>query len=281
MDQWQAYADPASNSRRYNGTSQSAARDYNNGQAQSQSQPPAGYKYDQYQGGLTQQQQPPHQTHSGSPMTSGQGRDGNGDVAMQDAHDPYASRQYPMRPHHQQHLSSSGRPSSLNSPSEPSSAAQRYSPMEVVSPVSPYAPKTPGSSNQFVQNPASRASPTRPSDYPTQSHYFNRQQQQSSQHMQPMSPYASTKDGYPSSAVAAMDGAQYSNDPKSPARFQQPRPPLRGPVPEFRKVRAITDLRPKVNAQPPFRRANPEGGFISVSPTISNVQLLIRHLVRC
>lgn len=85
--------------------------------------------------------------------------------------------------------------------------------------------------------------------------------------MQPMSPYVSTQDGYPSSAVATMDGAPFANDPKSPRRFQQPAAPVRGPVPEFKKVRAITDLRPKVNAQPPFRRANPEGGFISVSPT--------------
>lgn len=79
-----------------------------------------------------------------------------------------------------------------------------------------------------------------------------------------MSPYASSpgQDAYGSSVVANLDGAY--NDPKSPPR--RPVPSLtvaRGPVPEFRKLRAVSDLRPKVNAQPPFRRANPEGGFIS------------------
>lgn len=38
----------------------------------------------------------------------------------------------------------------------------------------------------------------------------------------------------------------------------------RGPVPKFEKVSNTADLQPKINAQPPFRRANPEGGFISV-----------------
>lgn len=46
---------------------------------------------------------------------------------------------------------------------------------------------------------------------------------------------------------------------------QQNHPPGKGPVPEFKKLRALSDLKPKVNAQPMFRRANPEGGFISVS----------------
>jgi hypothetical protein len=44
--------------------------------------------------------------------------------------------------------------------------------------------------------------------------------------------------------------------------------PMKGPVPEFKKIRAPTDLRPKVTSQPLFRRANPEGGFISVSNAI-------------
>ncbi|KAL5598816.1 hypothetical protein BROUX41_003850 [Berkeleyomyces rouxiae] len=42
----------------------------------------------------------------------------------------------------------------------------------------------------------------------------------------------------------------------------QPTPAIQQ-MPEFKRLRAMTDLNPKVNAQPPFRRANPEGGFIS------------------
>jgi dual specificity protein kinase YAK1 len=61
--------------------------------------------------------------------------------------------------------------------------------------------------------------------------------------------------------------AVFGSDPKSPRRpVPQSAPGVqgRGPVPEFTKVRSMSDLHPKVNAQPAFRRANPEGGFISV-----------------
>lgn len=43
--------------------------------------------------------------------------------------------------------------------------------------------------------------------------------------------------------------------------------PGKGPVPKFQKLKSIHELQPHINAQPPYRRANPEGGFISVSPT--------------
>lgn len=62
-------------------------------------------------------------------------------------------------------------------------------------------------------------------------------------------------------AVANLDGT-YPNEPKSPHRQN---PPVPQAVPEFRKVQGLSDLRPKNNRQPLFRRANPEGGFISVS----------------
>ncbi|KAH8895102.1 kinase-like protein [Thozetella sp. PMI_491] len=260
MDQWQSYSESptAGGSRRYNGNGQTVGRDYNNGQSQTQpQQPPAGFKYDQYQGGLNSQQNP-----ATSPITTPQLRDGNGDVAMADANDPYASvKQYPMRPHQSSHLAGA-RPPNLHSPQEPSAAAQRYSPMEVLSPTSPYAPKS-ASSAQFSQSPAQRQSPTRSSDYAPQSPYYGTRQ--TGQQLPSMNPYASAQDGYPSSTVSALDSA-YANDPKSPRRLppQSALPPQgKGPVPEFKKIRALTDLRPKVNAQPPFRRANPEGGFIS------------------
>jgi dual specificity protein kinase YAK1 len=159
--QWSSYQDPAGSSRRFNGHNQ-ISREYN---GQMQSQPPAGFKYEQYQGAATTQ------NSTVSPITTPQLRDGNGDIAMQDAgHDQYGSLKYPLRPHHQSHLSG-GRPANLHSAQEPSSAAQRYSPMEALSPTSPYAPKS-AMQSQFASPTAQRQSPTRQTDYIPQSPYY-------------------------------------------------------------------------------------------------------------
>ena len=74
---------------------------------------------------------------------------------------------------------------------------------------------------------------------------------------------------YPQSATAQLN-AVYNTEARSPrtATNQNPPQPLPvggGPVPKFQPVKNTADLQPKINAQPPFRRANPEGGFISVS----------------
>ncbi|KAI0168372.1 kinase-like domain-containing protein [Pestalotiopsis sp. NC0098] len=236
MDQWQGYSDAAAGSqRRYNGTSQ---RDYPQQNSQHQ-QSPGPLRYDQY-GNVSQ-------SSATSPMSTPQLRDNNGDVAMSDAHDAYGAMKYPMRPHHQTHLSGSARPSAMALHSaEPSAAAQRYSPMEVLSPTSPYPPKP--ASGQFSPH---RQSPTRAnSDYSSSPYYPSRQSSQ----LPTLASYGNNgQDSQPGSA-APYDGA---NDLK-PRRTQEKKP-----VPEFKKLRAVSDLRPVVNAQPPFRRANPEGGFIS------------------
>ncbi|EJT74373.1 CMGC/DYRK/YAK protein kinase [Gaeumannomyces tritici R3-111a-1] len=248
------------------------------------------FKYDQYspQQHHHQQQQhhhilqsPSHKSTT-SPIGAPQIRDGNGDVTMADANEQYAGMKYPMRPHHQSHMSG-GRPGTLQSPQEASAAAQRYSPMEVMSPASPYAPYTPKSAanNQFSNHTGQRQSPSRISDYgsamqspyPPQSPYYPSRQpslsqphSHSSQHQQlpPISPHLGAHDGYPQSAITPTD-SPYSADPKSPRRPVAQPPPAaeRGPVPELKKLRSPADLRPKINTQPPFRRANPEGGFIS------------------
>ncbi|CAG8959437.1 hypothetical protein HYFRA_00001335 [Hymenoscyphus fraxineus] len=284
MDQWQQFPESGASSRRYTGNAGNppptqghqpppmSSRDYNNAQVSSyngngnpQSQPPAGYTYEHYQGALSAH--PQSHSHSASPnATTPQMRDPNGDVAMQDAGDPYSGMKYPMRPHHQQHLSG-GRAGAHHGSQEPSAAAQRYSPMETLSPSSPYgAPPQ----SQYA-SPAQRQSPTRGAgnfSSPT-NYYATRQPSQ----LPPISPYNSNNEGYPSSATAQLN-AVFGNDPKSPRRPvpQQQGPPGRGPVPEFTKIRAITDLQPKVNSQPAFRRANPEGGFISP------LQALTSHL---
>jgi dual specificity protein kinase YAK1 len=259
MDQWQqSYTDTSS--RRYNGNGNSnpppnqaqMARDYN---GNTQAQPPAGFTYEQYQGGIGAH------SHSitASPTTTPHMRDGNGDVAMQDAGDPYSGMKYPMRPHHQQHLSG-GRAAQHHSPQEPSAAAQRYSPMEALSPSSTY-----GAQQQSQTQYGSRQSPTRPGTYSSPNSYYTSRQQ--AQQLPPITPYSSNNDAYPNSATQQLN-AVFGTDPKSPRRpapQSAQGPPGRGPVPEFTKIRSVAELRPKVNAQPAFRRANPEGGFISVS----------------
>jgi len=185
-------------------------------------------------------------------------------VAMTHAGDPYSGMKYPMRPHHQQHLSGS-RVSTHHSPQEPSAAAQRYSPMETLSPSSPYAASQQGQSQYSSQSAAQRQSPTRPGAYSSPNSYYASRQQ--AQQLPPITPYDSNSGSYPNSATAQLN-AVFGNDAKSPRRQGTQAAqgaPGRGPVPEFSKVRSMADLHPKVNAQPAFRRANPEGGFISVS----------------
>ncbi|QUC22155.1 uncharacterized protein UV8b_06396 [Ustilaginoidea virens] len=277
--QQQSYNDSASASRRHNGGGQ-MPRDY------AGQQPPAsaGYAYDHPQ----HQHQHQHQHHGGAPvlpivhpaghsvvlhganpaisplLQAGPApRDGNGDVAMHDAQDAHAGIKYPLRPHHQPHHSG-GRSSTLQSPHEqqPSSAAQRYSPMDTLATTSPYAHKT----SQFANPPPQTQTPNAQPEYPQSPYYAGRS---ACQNLPPIMPFNSPQDSYSSSGLASFDGASFPNGPKSPRRQN---PPPQKSVPEFRKVRALTELRPKVNRQPPFRRANPEGGFISP------LQALTSHL---
>lgn len=267
MDQWQAYPESSGTSRRYNGNTAPQSqmpRDYN-GTAQLQQAPPYTYEQQQHQqspyaGSLTAHSQP--HSLAASPNATPQLRDGNGDVAMQDID---GRLNYPMRPHHQHHLSAGARSGGQHLASEPSSAAQRYSPMDVLSPSSPYTASPQQGSTPFgAQTPSNRQSPSRPGAFHAGSYYANRQQ---AQHLPPITPYGPSSDGaFPPSATAQLN-ALFGNDPKSPRR---PGPSAsdvqgKGPVPEFTKLRAISDLQPRINAQPAFRRANPEGGFISVS----------------
>ena len=259
MDQWQAYSNAPGASRRYNSNAQQAqshqAREYNGNSA---AQPASSYTYDQYQGGLNSTS---HAQSMATPPSTVSQRDGNGDVAMQDAGDPYSGVKYPMRPHHQ-HLSTGGRGPAHTLSQEQSSAAQRYSPMETLSPAAPYAASPQTAQSQYT----SRQSPTRPGSYSSPNSYYGSRPQP--QQLPPITPYASNNESYPTSATVQLN-MLFGNDPMSPGVRRQPPqptqgPPGRGPVPEFIKVRAISDLQPKINAQPAFRRANPEGGFISV-----------------
>ncbi|KAJ6786564.1 hypothetical protein PWT90_07322 [Aphanocladium album] len=233
--------------------------------AQQQHPPPAAYAYDQYHPAAVPGVAAAPAVHHGnpavSPMAAGQPRDGNGDVPMRDAIDSHAGIKYAMRPHHQPHMSG-GRAAALHSPhDQPSSAAQRYSPMETLSPTSPYGA---AKQSQFAGPPSQTQSPAGASEYPQSPYYAGRPQ---NAQLPPMSPYGpSGTDGYPSATVAHLDGTFNSKSPQRAAA------PTVKRVPEFRKLRAVSDLQPKNNRQPPFRRANPEGGFISP------LQALTAHL---
>lgn len=52
----------------------------------------------------------------------------------------------------------------------------------------------------------------------------------------------------------------------------QSAPVTRLQVPRFAKCAKVSELRPQLNAQPLFRRADPEGGFISVSSRAQDVE---------
>jgi len=244
MDQWQTYQDPAGGPRRYNSSNQGTpGREYSQ-------QPPAGYKYDQYQSGSNPLSSP-------NSAASSHVRDGNGDVPMHDAHDPYGTTKYPIRPHHQSHPSGS-RSSTLHSPQEPSAAAQRYSPMEVLSPNSPYGSKGVANQGQHSAPLSQRQSPTR-AEYPAQSPYYGARQ---APQLPPLSPYSGNQDSISSFMNSGgLDGSFMME--LNPTRHSLQPPPEKRPVPQFKKLSALTELKPRVNSQPPFRRANPEGGFIS------------------
>jgi len=76
---------------------------------------------------------------------------------------------------------------------------------------------------------------------------------------------------FPQSAAAAASQAALMFEPTPP----QPSPP-RDPAPRLQRVMNMSDLKPRINTQPAHRRANPEGGFISVchSPIFVGVTLL-------
>ena len=78
---------------------------------------------------------------------------------------------------------------------------------------------------------------------------------------------------YPASATAHLN-AVFGRETKSPRQMRplQNASTDRGPIPRFRKLESVQDLQPRVNPQPAFRRANPEGGFISP------LQALTTHL---
>ena len=241
--------------------------------------------------------------------TPGEARDGqrtrnmeyhNGDLdqdhVMEDA-DPYNKQKYAARPSsnvnvagftQQQNNRLSAQYLQDDGTLSQSRAAARYSPMNT-SPTSPaYLGSPPqqhtsqmGGYTTYTPHQSARASPTRGNSYtsPTQQRYYasppSTSRAQSSQ-LPPLQSNMSPTSGsyYPQSATQQLNAVFGQEPPKSPLgqQRQQLAPGEKGPVPQFSKMQTGQDLQARVNQQPPFRRANPEGGFISP------LQALTTHL---
>lgn len=93
---------------------------------------------------------------------------------------------------------------------------------------------------------------------------------QQPQHLPPIQPGETSPDQYyPTSATAHLN-AVFGRETKSPRHLYPQQQAdthssLQARVPRFKKLKRVEELEPKINPQPAFRRANPEGGFISVS----------------
>lgn len=225
--------------------------------------------------------------HISSPAAAGElparGMDyynGDLDVHMEDAEDPYNKQKYEKyaRP------STSQRPSSQYLPPEALEASSRMN----TSPTSPHlsSPQQQTGSNHYAYTPqqSARQSPTRqnnPYASPTQqSRYYASPPSSSRGHgsqLPPIQSNMSPNSYYPQSATQQLN-AVFGNDPQSPKAMQQHQQQQMAPasanvgVPQFSKCHNVAELEPRVTSQPPFRRANPEGGFISP------LQALTTHL---
>ncbi|KAJ5788373.1 hypothetical protein N7457_003363 [Penicillium paradoxum] len=236
-----------------------------------QSQPPVGYTYETFQTPGTTSNPPSAGTNSktvsmaSSPTATPRTRDyvTDADTTMEDA-DPYNRAKYPSRPNHNRASSQF-----LNQ-AEESSAARRYSPGNVLSPPMSY-PTSPGKSQGSYGFPsapqsASRRSPAKP-EYASPPQAYQSPPSNRPPRLPPLqSGDLSPDQYYPPSASSHMSPGfgQGSRSPRSGSLpSQTPLIPGRGPVPKFQKIQSVQELHPRTNVQPAYRRANPEGGFIS------------------
>ncbi|KAJ5920574.1 hypothetical protein N7516_011432 [Penicillium verrucosum] len=219
-----------------------------------QSQPPVGYTYETFQTPGTTSKAPSTGSNSktvsmaSSPTATPRTRDyvTDADTTMEDA-DPYNRAKYPSRPNHNRASSQF-----LNQ-AEESSAARRYSPGHVLSPPMSY-PTSPGKSQGSYGFPsapqsASRRSPAKP-EYASPPQGYQSPPSNRAPRLPPFNP-----------ATSAQTRSRSPRSGSLPS--QAPLVPGRGPVPKFQKIQSVQELKPRTNIQPAYRRANPEGGFIS------------------
>lgn len=203
------------------------------------------------------------------------------DIVMnEDDHDPYNKQKY-------------SRQASQYSSDAPSHSYARYSPM-TTSPAASFT-STPQQTTQsqfaaFTPQQSARQSPVRGTAYasPTSPLPSSHQQQHSQRYyttptatapprsqmssVQPQqSGTMSPATYYPQSATQQLNNAFGTEQPHKSSAPATAAAGV-GPVPQMRRIHNIDELNPRVTAQPPFRRANPEGGFISP------LQALTTHL---
>ena len=199
--------------------------------------------------------------------------DFDGDMIMEDA-DPYNKQKYARPAQNSNRMSQYLPTDQLDANSR---AAARYSPMNT-SPTSSYvsSPQQQVSSNQYgsyTPQQSSRQSPSRQNAYasPTQQQrYYSSPPSSARGHAPQLPPVQSNMSNissasyYPQSATQQLN-AMFGHEPQSPPAQQQQQmtPRSTGGVPQFSKCHNVAELEPRIIAQPPFRRANPEGGFIS------------------
>lgn len=255
-----------------------------------QSQPPVGFQYETFQTPSTNSKPSSAGPNSkpvsmaSSPTATPRNRDyvTDADATMEDA-DPYNRAKYPSRPNHHNRASSQ-----FLSQAEESSAARRYSPMNVLSPPMSY-PTSPGKSQQNYGFPPTapgqtRRSPARSADYASPPQGYQSPPCKSSfvisslflvlmafsatraSRLPPLQAGDLSPDQYYPPSASSHMGSSFGPGTRSPRSGSlPPQIPGRGPVPKFQKIKSVQELQPRVHAQPAYRRANPEGGFISVS----------------
>lgn len=250
-----------------------------------QSQPPVGYTYETFQTPGTTSKAPSTGPNSkpvsmaSSPTATPRSRDyvTDADTTMEDA-DPYNRAKYSSRSTHHSRASSQF----LNQ-AEESSAARRYSPMNALSPPMSY-PTSPGKQGSYFSPAAQSRSPGRAGEYssPPQGYQSPPCEGSMSSHsldgssltyplanrhsrLPPLQAADLSPDQYYPSSASSHLGSAFAPGGRSPRSGSLPsQAPGRGPVPKFQRIKSVQELQPRVHTQPAYRRANPEGGFISV-----------------
>lgn len=186
--------------------------------------------------------------------------------------DPFNQQKY-SRPPNQSRLSAQ------YLPMQDSNAQQsRYSPNTFASPTQ--QPQIPSNSHYTSYTPqqSARQSPNRHSQYasPTQQgRYYASPPSSSRAHTSQLPPLQSTMSPasyYPQSATQQLNAVFGNEQPEPPEKKPTSASENANVVPQFSRVYNTAELDARVNSQPPFRRANPEGGFISP------LQALTSHL---